>query len=545
MASTPANILGVMVSSTFTDLEAHRAALIKAIHGQKLFALAMENDSAKLADVIESSLQMVAESAAYIGLLAHKYGQVPEDATRNPQNLSITELEFNEAQRLGRPILLFLMSDDHDVKPKDIELRPEQARQTNSLQNPRQKHFGRFQSPPRLRHLRFTRRLPRQSHPIDCRPPPPPRKTRSTHKQSIRQHKEPIPSPPALYAEPRYLVSHEFIGRQAQLDSLNDWAIPSDPHPIIFFDAIGGTGKSMLTWHWLNHHAPKIRPDLAGRLWYSFYERGAQMSDFCRHALAYITGVEPKSLNQLKTPELAAQLLHHLQAQPWLLILDGIERILVAYNRIDAAQLTDDQASHPTDEISNRNPTSAIRPEDDDLLRALATAAPSKIVITSRLVPQAFLNRAGQPIPGVLRLPLPGLRPADAEALFRSCGITGDSKAIQDYLKTNCDCHPLVISALAGLINDYLPDRGNFDAWHAHSGQLNFTDLDLVQKRNHILRGRHRCSPPEGRRILAILSLLSESIEYETLHALTRESLQRKELNGRHRGSGIPRSPPL
>lgn len=62
--------------------------------------------------------------------------------------------------------------------------------------------------------------------------------------------------------------------------------IPSDPHPIIFFDAIGGAGKSMLTWHWLNHHAPKLRPDLAGLLWYSFYERGAQMSDFCRHALA-------------------------------------------------------------------------------------------------------------------------------------------------------------------------------------------------------------------------------------------------------------------
>ncbi len=286
----------------------------------------------------------------------------------------------------------------------------------------------------------------------------------------------------------------------------------------------------MLTWHWLNHHATKIPTNWAGRLWYSFYERGAQMSDFCRHALAYITGAEPKSLNQLKTPELAEKLLLHLHAQPWLLILDGIERILVAYNRIDAAQLSDDQASHPTDEISNRNPTSAIRPEDDDLLRALATAAPSKIVITSRLVPQAFLNRAGQTIPGVLRVPLPGLRPADAESLFRSCGITGDSKAIQDYLKTNCDCHPLVISALAGLINDYLPDRGNFDAWHAHSGQLNFTDLDLVQKRNHILKAAIAAVPPEGRQILAILSFLYESIDYETVHALTEESLQPKEL---------------
>ncbi len=122
MEVTPANFLGVMVSSTFTDLEAHRAALIKALQGQDFFALAMENDSAKLADVIESSLQMVRKGAAYIGILTHKYGQIPEDRERNPKGLSITELEFDEAQRLNRPILLFLMSDDHDVKPKDIEL---------------------------------------------------------------------------------------------------------------------------------------------------------------------------------------------------------------------------------------------------------------------------------------------------------------------------------------------------------------------------------------------------------------------------------------
>ncbi|MBA2591620.1 MAG: DUF4062 domain-containing protein [Pseudomonadota bacterium] len=42
----PRQYLGVMVSSTFTDLEQHRAALIKAIKGQGLTDVAMENDSA-------------------------------------------------------------------------------------------------------------------------------------------------------------------------------------------------------------------------------------------------------------------------------------------------------------------------------------------------------------------------------------------------------------------------------------------------------------------------------------------------------------------
>jgi hypothetical protein len=105
-----------MVSSTFSDLQEHRAALIEAVHGRRLHANVMENDSARLVDVIDSSLQMVRESSAFIGVISHKYGQTPECPKRNPYKLSITELEFNEAQRLGRPTLLFIMGDEHPVK---------------------------------------------------------------------------------------------------------------------------------------------------------------------------------------------------------------------------------------------------------------------------------------------------------------------------------------------------------------------------------------------------------------------------------------------
>src|SRR5690349_21539616 len=106
---TPRQYHGVMISSTFTDLEEHRAALIKALKGQGLTDIAMENDSAKAdLDVIDSSLQMVRDSSAYIGIIGRKYGQTPKCPNRNPGNVSISELEFNEAQRLGRPILLFI-----------------------------------------------------------------------------------------------------------------------------------------------------------------------------------------------------------------------------------------------------------------------------------------------------------------------------------------------------------------------------------------------------------------------------------------------------
>jgi hypothetical protein len=119
------------------------------------------------------------------------------------------------------------------------------------------------------------------------------------------------------------------------------------------------------------------------------------------------------------------------------------------------------------DHMSRRDPCAAIRPEDDDLLRALGGAAPSKLLLTTRLTPKVLLNASGQAVPGVVREALPGLRPADAEALFRACGATGDSQAIQQYLQTHCDCHPLVTGALAGLVAHYHPARGNFDAWAA------------------------------------------------------------------------------
>lgn len=95
-----------------------------------------------------------------------------------------------------------------------------------------------------------------------------------------------IPRPPSLYAEPDYIASNKFIGRKSELEELNNWARPADPAAILLLEAIGGNGKSMLTWEWTNNHAAKVRLDWAGGFWYSFYEKGAIMADFCQRALA-------------------------------------------------------------------------------------------------------------------------------------------------------------------------------------------------------------------------------------------------------------------
>jgi hypothetical protein len=336
-----------------------------------------------------------------------------------------------------------------------------------------------------------------------------------------------IPKPPNFYAEPDYIGSHKFVGRAAELQALTDWAAPADPTNLLLFEAIGGNGKSMLTWEWTTNprHALAARPTdkpWAGRFWYSFYERGAIMADFCQRALAYMTGRPIEDFVKKKTADLKDDLLALLHARPWLLILDGLERILVAYHRIDAAEVPDEEANIPTDKIVNRNPCDAIRDEDNDLLRALAAAAPSKLLVSSRLTPRVLLNPSGQPIPGAKRITLPGLRPPDAEALLRSCGIEGKSDAIQSYLTANCDNHPLVIGILGGLIANYLPARGDFDAWSAApdgGAALDLARLDLIQRRNHILDAAIQKLPDASRQLLSTLALLTDSVDYETLKA--------------------------
>src|SRR5262249_8884368 len=97
------------------------------------------------------------------------------------------------------------------------------------------------------------------------------------------------------------------------------------------------------------------------------------------------------------------------------------------------------------------------------------------------------------------------------------------SQKIQNFLKHHCDCHALVTGILAGLINDYLPDRGNFDAWAADNnggGQLNLANLDLIQKRNHILLAAIAALPEKSRQLLSTLALVSTAVDYPTLRAL-------------------------
>src|SRR6185503_9918700 len=148
------------------------------------------------------------------------------------------------------------------------------------------------------------------------------------------------------------LQTKDVVGRQAELNLLTDWVTTNQQVPagtrIFNVVAIGGMGKSAFTWKWFNDIAPNELPKLAGRMWWSFYESDAHWENFIIRALAYVSGQSEKAVRELKSPDREDQLWRILDQQPFLLVLDGLERILLAYARMDAAQMLDDDLDQET-----------------------------------------------------------------------------------------------------------------------------------------------------------------------------------------------------
>jgi formylglycine-generating enzyme required for sulfatase activity len=109
----------VYVSSTFIDLEGHRAALKTALEKARYDVECMEKYTAFDQRPLDRCLADVATTDVYVLLIAHRYGYRPLE--NNPQRRSITQLEYEQASRHNKPRLVFTIHSDHDWKPKWID----------------------------------------------------------------------------------------------------------------------------------------------------------------------------------------------------------------------------------------------------------------------------------------------------------------------------------------------------------------------------------------------------------------------------------------
>ena len=109
----------IYISSTFNDLIKHREAVIRTLRKLNKVTVSMEDYTADDRRPLEKCLADVAKCDIYIGLFAFRYGFIPDHD--NLDNLSITELEYQQARKGGKPCLIFMASeDDLPIKTTDL-----------------------------------------------------------------------------------------------------------------------------------------------------------------------------------------------------------------------------------------------------------------------------------------------------------------------------------------------------------------------------------------------------------------------------------------
>jgi len=503
--------IDVMLSSTSKDLPDHRDKATNAILRAGMTPIIMETLTASPRDAITESLRLVDEAEVYVGIFAMRYGYIPEDP-RNPDRLSITEMEYRHAVKAGKLILIFLMSDDHPppTKVKDLKDFQEQTEEgkkklTAFKEELGKKHtVGFFVSPEDLR-----------GHILQALNDPDVRALGEVVDESDAGDASPLPEPPAFYADPPYTLTSQFIGRSKELAQLDAWAQSGER--IMLIEAIGGMGKSAVTWEWVQSRALTTH-QYDGVMWWSFYESGATMSAFLRHALAYLTRQNPDSLKGGDSREHLRLLQRELMKGRYLLVLDGLERVLVAYHRWNAAQMRDDTVEAAESIIKDRDIRACTDPVDDEVLKALLACAPSQFLISSRLLPLALEDRTGNLSKGVAHIHLNGLHPADALALARHAGVkVGNERQFTDFVRS-FGGHSLLVKLVAGRVNKFKRARGDFDRWYEAEGRsLTLSDYDLKGRQTDILQYAFAGLDSAALRFLSQIAAFGDAVEYKVL----------------------------
>jgi tetratricopeptide (TPR) repeat protein len=491
-----------MISSTVRDLPEHREKVMHAcLRLGRVHPDMMEHLSAEDANAAEISLRMVEDANLYLGVFGFRYGYVPPGS-----DISVTEMEYNRAVERGIPRLIFLIHDDHPVKQADVETGDGATKLKVFKERLKtDRVVGFFKSADELSLLVF--------------------QSLSKHRPrnlSAFNYVSNIPEQPEEYIAHPYtlLQTHQLIGRSDELGLLTDWVtgnelpggVPASSVRIMSVIAIGGMGKSALTWKWFKEVAPEEMKPLAGRMWWSFYESDATFENFVTRALAYVSGAMLNEVLQIPAREREQQLLAALNREPLLIVLDGLERILIACSRM----------SHLDDSGVGKEKSlrKTVDPRVGSFLKELTQVKRSRVLVSSRLHPAELETDADDPVPGTFRLEIEGLTDEDAINLWSAFGVSGSRDELLPVFGT-FGKHPLLIQALAGEVKRYRKAPGNFEKWRRANPQFHISLFPSTKKViEHVLDFALRGLDEKTEQTLSTIATFQMPTSYDSVEAI-------------------------
>jgi len=291
--------------------------------------------------------------------------------------------------------------------------------------------------------------------------------------------------------------------------------------------ALGGMGKSALTWAWLQRDVLGLplpgetpgaceavegcRVDEAARpegvLWWSFYEREAGFAKFLDEALIYASGGEVDPATVPSTHDKAQALLVLLQRRRVLLVLDGFERALRAYAGLGAAYQGDQVA-----EDARGDYRACVDPHAGLFLQwAAALPLRGRVLLTSRLLPRELDGLAG-----CQHEALTALEPEDAVTFLRAQGVKQGTRA---EIQAACEpygYHPLALRLLAGVIARDKRTPGDMRA----AARYPVLPQLKGKEQHHILQVAYDTLEKRKQALLSRLAAFRSPMDYDALLAL-------------------------
>ena len=202
-----------------------------------------------------------------------------------------------------------------------------------------------------------------------------------------------------------------FTGRDEERKMLTEW-LNNKTGKLLLIRALGGFGKSSLTWEWLNNDVDAEKWKTV--IWWSFYEKEAGFDNFLGETLKHLNLETENRSSRQKVNDL----LNAMQLTNILIVLDGFERLLRQYANEGMNAIYQGGVEKEIEDIDPSQRDSASI-DVDNFLRGLSSQKlHSKVLMTTRLTPRILESKDGKLLKGCREEFLEAFNPEDAVKYF-------------------------------------------------------------------------------------------------------------------------------